>query len=73
MRNYREGDVLLSRQEGFLFSRNGSVVDQQIAFNGESVFGIGKNLEVFATVEMHYGRDSYGCVDGEQGSLPTWP
>ena len=63
VRNYREGDVLLSRQEGFLFSRNGSVVDQQIAFNGESVFGIGKNLEVFATVEMPDGTTVETAMD----------
>ena len=52
VRAYREGEVLLSREAGFVFSRSGAIVDQKIAFDGENVFGIGNNLQVFATAEM---------------------
>ena len=52
VRAFREGEVLLSREDGFVFSRSGAIVDQKIAYDGENVYGIGKNLEVFATAEM---------------------
>jgi hypothetical protein len=52
VRAYREGEVLLSRNDGFVFSRSGAIVDQKIAFDGKNVSGVGKNLQVFAAVEM---------------------
>lgn len=63
VRAYREGEVLLSREDGFVFSRSGAIVDQQIAFDGKNVFGIGKNLQVFATVEMPDGTSVDSAMD----------
>ena len=52
IRTLREGTVILSRSQGFKFSRSGELVNQQIAYDGKNVYGIGDKAKVFVSIPV---------------------
>ena len=52
IRTLREGSVVLSRSDGFKFSRSGALVDQQVSYDGKNVYGIGDKAKVFVSVPL---------------------
>ena len=57
IRTLREGSVILSRSQGFKFSRSGALVNQQIAYDGKNVYGIGDKSKVFVSIPVSGTND----------------
>ena len=57
IRTLREGSVILSRSQGFKFSRSGALVSQQVAYDGKNVYGIGDKSKVFVSVPISGTND----------------
>ena len=57
IRTLREGSVIMSRSQGFKFSRSGSLVNQQVAYDGKNVYGIGEKAKVFVSVPLSGTND----------------
>jgi len=57
IRTLREGSVVLSRSDGFKFSRSGALVDQQVSYDGENVYGIGEKAKVFVSIPLSGTND----------------
>jgi|TARA_B100001079_G_scaffold95452_1_gene81821 hypothetical protein len=57
IRTLREGSVVLSRAKGFKFSRSGALLKQQVAYDGNNVYGIGDKAKVFVSVPISGTND----------------
>jgi len=57
IRTLREGSVIMSRSQGFKFSRSGALVNQQVAYDGKNVYGIGDKSKVFVSIPMSGTND----------------
>ena len=57
IRTLREGSVLLNRAGGFRFERKGALLDQVVAYDGSTVYGIGHNAKVFVSAPISGSND----------------
>ena len=57
IRTLREGSVILSRSQGFKFSRSGALLNQQVAYDGKNVYGIGAKSKVFVSIPISGTND----------------
>jgi len=57
IRTLREGSVVLSRSDGFKFSRSGALVAQQVSYDGENVYGIAEKAKVFVSIPLSGTND----------------
>ena len=57
IRTLREGSVIMSRSQGCKFSRSGALLNQQVAYDGKNVYGIGDKSKVFVSIPMSGTND----------------
>ena len=57
IRTLREGSALLNRAGGFRFERKGALLDQVVAYDGSTVYGIGHNAKVFVSAPISGSND----------------